>query len=77
MLVTGVDSSPGTATDGSGSTGVYDGVHGIAINSLTETIDGTAIYWLEITGESGGNAVAGSLALIGMYLTFTCTVVAP
>lgn len=45
--------------------------------ALGESIDGDKHFWVVVTGETGANSNASSLAVVGLEASFTCTKVAP
>lgn len=61
----GAPATVGTATDTAASVPAYEAVHPVALTGLSEVLahDSGLRYYLKVTGEAGGSAVAG-LALL-------------
>lgn len=59
--------SVATATDTSGSVGVYEAIHTVSLTGLSEVLafDSGSRYYLKIEGEASTNAIAG-LALLNL-----------
>jgi hypothetical protein len=73
---TGVRTNQGSVTDPSASTGAYDAAHPLAL-SLGPYLMTPDPLFVEITGESGPNAVANSLRLNSINGVGVATVYRP
>lgn len=63
----------GSGSDGSTTEAEYEAAHDIRLAGIAHPIDrSTARYWIDVTGESGGNFVANAEAL-SLHVVVTTT----
>lgn len=63
----------GSATDSSGTTGAYNAAHDLTVTGLSEVIDrGTYSYYVIVRGSSGSTP-ANDIIMSGPIATITCT----
>jgi hypothetical protein len=63
-ITTGTQNILGVLTsDSSGSVGTYEGVHYIEISGVSEVVSANRRYFVDVSGESGANAITGLTVL--------------
>lgn len=74
----GVDGDTDIAqqTDTSANLTAYQALHTITLSGLSQTVDGTKMYYVEVQSEGGANAL-DFFQLMGLTVTCTVTQIAP
>lgn len=70
-------STLGSASDTASPVATYDAAHDVSVSGLTEVINESHQYWVQVVNETGANAVANTTGVLLVTCTFIVDRVTP